>query len=226
MAIGETLGNLFSKSPLHSMKEHMNEVQHCVEIIPPFFQGVVNGDWDAAAKSRSAISKAENTADDLKANIRTRLPKSIFLPVDRSDLLEMLHSQDKIANCAKDLTGVILGRRMQIPEPLQNKFLKFVNTSVECVQTATKAINELGDLLESGFRGRELEIVETIVLKVDKLEQDADKMQRELRYDLFAIEKDLPPVDVIFLYRTIESIGELSDRAQSVCARLQILTAR
>jgi predicted phosphate transport protein (TIGR00153 family) len=204
----------------------MVEVDKCVSATDSFFDQVINEDWDAATKTRTFISESEKEADKLKADIRNNLPKSLFLPVARSDILEMLHSQDKIANCAKDLTGVIIGRRMQIPAPLQAKFKAFVAVSVESVNETRKAIDELGDLLESGFRGRELAIVDKIVDRIHQLEDDADALQRDLRYELFEIEKDLPPVDVIFLYRTIESVGDLSDRAQSVGSRLQILTAR
>ncbi|RMA80197.1 TIGR00153 family protein [Umboniibacter marinipuniceus] len=226
MAIGQALGNLFTRSPLHILRNHMVEVDKCVSATDSFFDQVINEDWDAATKTRTFISDSEKEADKLKADIRNNLPKSLFLPVARSDILEMLHSQDKIANCAKDLTGVIIGRRMQIPAPLQAKFKAFVAVSVESVNETRKAIDELGDLLESGFRGRELAIVDKIVERIHQLEDDADALQRDLRYELFEIEKDLPPVDVIFLYRTIESVGDLSDRAQSVGSRLQILTAR
>jgi len=226
MAIGEALGNLFSRSPLHILRSHMVEVDACVSETANFFNHVYSKDWDAATESRKIISQREKDADTLKADIRNNLPKSLFLPVARSDVLEMLHSQDRIANCAKDLTGVIIGRKMAIPEPLQDTFKQFVDVTVQCVSKARRAIDELGDLLESGFRGRELAFVDEIIAEVHKLEDDADTLQRELRYALFAIENDLPPVDVIFLYRTIESIGDLSDRAQSVGSRLQILTAR
>ncbi|HBP75141.1 MAG TPA: phosphate transport regulator, partial [Alcanivorax sp.] len=37
---------------------------------------------------------------------------------------------------------------------------------------------------------------------------------------------ELPPVDVIFLYKIIEWIGDLADRAQKVGGRLQLLLAR
>lgn len=226
MAIGEALGNLFSRSPLHILRNHMVEVDECVGETAQFFEHVFAKNWDAATESRTKISQHEKSADELKADIRNNLPKSLFLPVARSDVLEMLHSQDRIANCAKDLTGVIIGRKMSIPEPLQDTFKQFVDVTVKCVSTARRAIDELGDLLESGFRGRELAFVDEIIVEVHQLEDDADTLQRELRYALFAIENELPPVDVIFLYRTIESIGDLSDRAQSVCSRLQILTAR
>ncbi|MEE2652182.1 MAG: DUF47 family protein, partial [Pseudomonadota bacterium] len=43
---------------------------------------------------------------------------------------------------------------------------------------------------------------------------------------LYDIERELPPVDVMFLYKIIELIGELSDKSQKVGSRLQIVIAR
>ena len=36
----------------------------------------------------------------------------------------------------------------------------------------------------------------------------------------------MPPVDVMFLYKIIDRIGELADCAQKVGSRLQLLIAR
>ena len=41
-----------------------------------------------------------------------------------------------------------------------------------------------------------------------------------------ALEVELPPVDVIFLYQIIDWVGDLADRAQRVGSRLQLLVAR
>jgi len=48
-------------------------------------------------------------------------------------------------------------------------------------------------------------------------------MQARVREDLFDIEKDLPPVDVIFLYRVIELVGEIGDMAERIGRRLELL---
>ena len=41
-----------------------------------------------------------------------------------------------------------------------------------------------------------------------------------------AIEKDLPPVNVMFLYDIINKIGELSDRSQQVGHRISLIASR
>jgi uncharacterized protein Yka (UPF0111/DUF47 family) len=40
------------------------------------------------------------------------------------------------------------------------------------------------------------------------------------------VEKDLPPVDVIFYYKIIEGIGEVADIAQRVGSRVELLLAK
>ena len=62
--------------------------------------------------------------------------------------------------------------------------------------------------------------------KLDKIESETDKLQIKTRSTLFKIEKDLPPVDVMFLYKIIEWVGELADLSQRVGSRLQMMLAR
>jgi len=65
-----------------------------------------------------------------------------------------------------------------------------------------------------------------MVEKLDAIEHDTDEMQIKLRKAVRIAEADLNPVDVMFLYRTIEWIGDLADIAQKVGSRLEIMLAR
>ncbi|EOZ4753068.1 TIGR00153 family protein, partial [Pseudomonas aeruginosa] len=170
--------------------------------------------------------RLEQEADRLKKNVRMHLPKSLFLPVPRSDLLELLSVQDKVANRAKDIAGLMLGRRMRIPLPLQGQMLAYVQRSVDASAQALRVVNELNELLETGFGGRETSLVESMVEELEAIENDTDRIQVEVRRELFRLESELPPVDVMFLYQIIEWIGDVADRAQRVGNRLEQLLAR
>ncbi|MNN04689.1 hypothetical protein D3C81_1174190 [compost metagenome] len=87
-------------------------------------------------------------------------------------------------------------------------------------------MNELDELLETGFGGREATLVENMVEELEIIEQDTDRIQIEVRRTLFKLEKELPPVDVMFLYQIIEWIGDVADRAERVGNRLEQLLAR
>ncbi len=226
MAIPNPLSSLFGKSPITPIQEHMATAHKAVGMLYDFFAAANAGDWEKAADIRLEISKCEGHADTLKRDIRMSLPKSMFLPVPRTDLLELLGAQDKMANRAKDIAGIMLGRQMSLPVGIEDEMLAYVDTSIATCAQALKAIEELDELLEMGFSGRELLLVEKLIDELDRLEHENDRLQITIRSKLFAIEKDLPPIDVMFLYRIIEWVGDLSDRAQNVGSKLQLLLAR
>lgn len=218
--------NLFGRSPIKPIKQHMATAHEASADLIPFFEALMRSDLTEAESIQLQISAAENRADDIKRDLRLHLPDSLFMPVSRSDLLELLHAQDAVANTAQDIAGLAIGRKMQIPEPLQPLMKTFVESAVATSEQALRAINELDELLESGFAGRAVDIARHMIEELDELERKSDKQEVAIRAALFAIEKDLPPVDVIFLYRVIEWIGDLADRAHSVGNRLQLLLAR
>ncbi|HCA25777.1 MAG TPA: TIGR00153 family protein [Pseudomonas sp.] len=217
---------LFGRSPIGPMQQHIAKAHECAAQLLPFIEALQAEDWAEAARLQQQIAQLERDADKLKKDVRVHLPKSLFLPVPRSDLLELLSVQDKVANRAKDIAGLMLGRRMVIPEPLFPAFKAFVSRSIDAAAQALTAMNELDELLETGFAGREVTLVERLIEELDRIEHDTDNMQISLRSELYLLEKGLPAVDVMFLYQIIEWIGDVADRAQRVGNRLELLMAR
>lgn len=218
--------SLFGRSPIGPMQQHMAKAHECAANLLPFIEASMAGDWSRAEQIQQDMARLEQEADKLKKDVRLNLPKSLFLPVPRSDLLELLSVQDKVANRAEDIVGLMLGRQMQVPAALQPLMRQYVARTVDASAQALRAMNELDELLETGFAGREAKLVETLVEELGQIEQDTDRLQVEMRRGLFALEKDLPPVDVMFLYQIIDWIGDVADRAQRVGNRLEQLLAR
>lgn len=221
-----TLSDMFGTSPVRPLQKHMNKVQVCIEQLEPFFDAVLSQNWEDAKKYRNEIARLENEADDLKRALRLNLPKSLFMAMSRRDLLEVLTMQDKIANKAKDIAGLIIGREMVFPESFGPLLKEFIDRSIEASAQAQKAINELDELVETGFRGKEVQLVESMIKTLDKIESDTDKIQVRVRTELFNIESTLNPVEVMFLYRIIDWIGDLGDLSQRVGSRLELMLAR
>jgi len=221
--MGNYISRIFGASPVRPLQDHMQTCYLCAKELVAFFGHVAKADWDQAQSSRERIVELEQEADDMKRQIRGQLPKSLLMPVPRQDLLELLLVQDRIANLARDVSGLVLGRRMSIPPPIQQEFLAFVSRNVDAAKKARKSIRELDELYESGFRGAEAELVESLVNELDEIEDETDVMQARIRAQIFAIEADLPPVDVIFLYRVLELTGHVGDMAERVGRRLELL---
>ena len=223
---GSYLTGIFGASPIKPMQQHMDKVFSCVSELIPFAEAVLAHDIDAMRATQQKISQLENDADVLKKELRLHLPNRLFMPVPRRDLLEVLTMQDYVANQAKDIAGLMLGRQMQLPDAIANDYLGFVSRCVDACAQARRAINELDELFETGFGTTEFEVIEEMLKELDNIERDTDDIQVKIRAALFAVEKELPAVDVMFYYRVIDWTGDLADRAQRVGSRLQLMLAR
>jgi len=218
--------DLFAASPMKPMQAHMQKVQEGVLMLPAFFEAVFAQNWDEMLKFQMAIKDIENEADDLKKALRLNLPSGLFMPVSRIDLLRLLTAQDKIVNKAKDIAGLVTGRKMSFPMEMRDDLIAYLARSIDAAKQADVAIRQLDELLETGFKGKEAAIVQKMITKLDEIENDVDMLQIEIRRELFQLEESLPPVDVMFFYKVIDWIGELADQSQRVGARLEQLLAR
>jgi len=220
------LMKMFRRSPLKYMQEHMRVVLECVREVPPLFDALIEGDNARFASIKDKIFEREAAADKIKNELRAGLPKSLFMPVDRRDLLEILQMQDSIADTAQDIAGLLVERPMEVPQGLQEPLVKLVRRCVDVCEKSLKIIEELDELLEMGFRGREATQVEAMVDELNRIEDETDELGIDITRRLFAQEDDMNPVSVMMWYQLIQWIGDLADYAEKVGDRLRLLTAR
>ncbi|MEO1917581.1 MAG: TIGR00153 family protein [Candidatus Thioglobus sp.] len=220
------IDGLFGKSPISPLQQHMTSVHSCIAELKGFMVAIHSQDWDKAEQIKSEIATKEGEADILKKKLRLSLPSTFMMPFSRRDLLDLLLMQDSIANIAKDVSGLMINRKMTLPNEIFNDMIKLTDVCIQTSATALKAVNELDELLETAFGNRERKVVSSIIKDINRLESKSDKIQHVIRAKLFPLEASLPPVDVIFYYRAVEWLGELADAAQKVGSRLEVLLAK
>jgi len=106
---------------------------------------------------------------------------------------------------------------------MRQSFLEFVSRNVDAAKKARKTIRELDELYETGFRGAEVELVAALIADLDQIENETDELQAVVRKQLFGLEAELPPVNVMFLYRIIELTGDIGDMAERIGRRLELV---
>ncbi len=217
------LTGIFGGSPINPLQRHMEKVHSCVEQLIPYIEAATARDYDLLEQYYESIAQLEREADDIKNKLRMQIPNRMFMPIPRSDLLDVLRIQDKIAGKAKDIAGLMLGRKMQIPEIIADDFLIFVKRNIDCCTQACTAINELDELVGTGFVKGVVDLVEAMVQKIGDIEHDTDRIQVKIRAKLYSVENELNPVDVMFLYNIIDLTGDLADLAERVGNRLQLM---
>ena len=218
--------SLFGKSPFKSLQLHMRAVTACVAEVPALFQAVIDRDSDKLVEQKNRIFEHEQKADELKNELRDHLPRSMFLPVDRRDLLEVLGMQDSIADTAQDIAGLLVERNMEVPQGMAEPLMKLVGRCLDACEHAGRIIEEMDELVEMGFRGAEAEEVEKMVAELNGIEEETDQMGMQLSRTLFSQEDAMKPVSVLFWYQLIQWTGDLGDYAEKVGDRLRLLLAR
>ena len=217
---------LFGKSPFKPIQAHMRVVIDCVAEVPALFQALVDGDQAKLEAQKNLIFEKEQAADEIKNQLRGQLPKSLLMPVDRRDLLDVLAMQDSIADTAQDVAGLLVERKMEVPGDMGDTLVALVRRCVDTCEQAGKIIEELDELVEIGFRGKEAGRVEEMMEVLNRIEDETDEMGMQLTRSLFAQEDSMSAVSVMFWYQLIQWIGDLADYAEKVGDRLRLLIAR
>ena len=226
MARTDNIASLFGKSPITPLQKHMKQVHSCLKDFNAFAKAANTQDCEKAETVRISIKNREEKADKLKKKLRMNLPSTFMMPFSRRDLLDVLLIQDSIANITKDLAGLMMTRHMVFPKEIAGDFIKLTELCIKTSDAALVAINELDELLETAFSIRERKIVGKMIKTVNELEHETDDAQNDIRNKLFALESDLPPVDVMFYYRAIEWLGETADAAQKVGSRFEVMLTK
>ena len=176
MANSNTLSKLFGKSPFKALQAHMRVVLECAQEVLPLIEALARGDESRVTEAKDRIFEREAEAERIKNKLRLHLPRSLFMPVDRRDLLEVLHMQDTIANTAQDIAGLLVERQMSIPEFMYKPLIELTARCIDTCEHSASVISELDELLAMGFRGREVDKVDAMLQQLNDIEDETDEL--------------------------------------------------
>ncbi|MBC8431232.1 MAG: TIGR00153 family protein [Desulfobacterales bacterium] len=214
------LARLLRQSPFKPLQEHMRVVAKCVAEFMPLFEALFERDQNRVKEIAEKIDKIESEADAIKNGLRLNLPKTIFLPVARPDLLVLISEQDSIADSVENIAGILTVREMEVPEAMRALLMELIQATIDTFNKALKVIEELDELLEVGFRGKYSSIVTDMVVDLKQTEEITDDLAKELDRILFSLEDQLKPVSVILWYKLIKEIGEVANHSENVGDRI------
>jgi predicted phosphate transport protein (TIGR00153 family) len=226
MVIQNSLMQLFGSSPFKPLQEHIRVVIDCANEVPRIFEAALDHDLPKVKLIRGRINTLENEADEIKNELRAHLPKSLFLPVDRRDLLEILDLHDSIADTAQDIAGMMFVRHMTLPDEMREPLMDLTARCVDACNHLGKIMEEMDELVGTGFRGAEADKVIYMIDELNKIETDTDIHAIRLMRLLFENEEEIGPVLTVMWDRVIHWVGDLANYAEQSGNRHRLLLAR
>lgn len=218
------IDKLVSKSPIKPMQQHMSVAVLCAREILPLLDAMAAGDIDGIRDRRAEIDRLEHEADQIKHEIRSHTPKRFMMALDRRTILEILDYQDSIADITQDIAELADQRNMHLPEVMKEPVVSLARSVVVACEQGQRIIDELDELVETGFGDAEVRRVDEMILELGRLETETDRQLDAAARKLFSIEDELG-VATIFWHQVLRQIATLADLAERVGNRLRLLMA-
>ncbi|MBA3721283.1 MAG: TIGR00153 family protein [Parachlamydiaceae bacterium] len=217
-----TILKLFGRSPFAPLQSHMESVARCVHKIPALIDALEKQDYPLLERIAEEISELEHSADLIKNDIRNHLPKSLFLPIDRGNLLEILSLQDQIADKAEDIAVLTTLKPLEMLAEFKEDFNQFLIKNIETFEGVFLIIKELNELVESSFGGMEAAKVKVMVDDVGFKEHETDVIQYKLLKKLFNSEHLMTYTTFFQWQKLFESIASISNLSENLALRVRM----
>lgn len=158
---------------------------------------------DAEARAR-AIESHEKRADKITLECIELLHKTFITPLDRDDIYSLITRMDDILDLMEDAAQSIWLYDLRVLTPESGRL---ADICVACIERVKAAVNLLSNL--DNFKD-----ILAICNEIDKLEADADHVERAAMAKLFREENDVK--QLIKLKAVYELLETVTDRCEDV----------
>jgi predicted phosphate transport protein (TIGR00153 family) len=215
-----TIGKLFGRSPFSQIQQHMDQVNKCVDKMSESLEPVKDGNFEQLDGIADEVLHLEHQADQIKDDIREKLLKRFFMPIDRSEVLEIVSLQDSIADTAEDICKVLTIRKLPFPEDITDDYGAFVDLNRKACRTCVLIISMMAELIESVFRCTQTEHVRSLAKDSALTEHQADVVQMMLLKKICAHDEDFTVDEFHLWMRVTRNLSRLSNIAENLADRI------
>ncbi len=212
---------LFGKSPIEPLQEHMQIVSQAVQLLDDLFRLKFDHDYDAHKVIAKKIMKLEHEADIKKDLIQRNLPSSYMMPMARLDVLALLKSQDRIIDIVEDLAVISSLKKDIFPECIREDFFRYLQKIFAVFDDCYKLVDNLDELMAATFTGPEARYAEAMVTEVEKLEWETDKLEFKFSQKVFEIEDIFTKGQFTLAIKIIQKLARLADCAEKAAKTIR-----
>lgn len=215
-----TIGKLFGSSPFSQIQLHMGQVAKCIAKLAEALEAMQAGEFERLENYAQQVSQLEHQADQIKGDIRNRLHRRFFMPIERSEIHEILTIQDRLADTAEDICIVLTMKRLPIFDSFRESLREFIRLNLEAYGVVEQMIAQLDELVEAGFGGPEGEKIRKLGHEVAYVEHQADLVQGQLLKKLYEHDSEFSIGEFHLWMRVTRLLSGLSNQSENLAERL------
>jgi len=193
---------------LEKVEEGLTSFYECILVY-------LDGDREKAEDLALATHEAEGRADDVRREVEEALLGGALLAPSRRDILEVIDQVDRLANAAEETLDYLLLQHISIPDCLDPHIREIADKTKEIAAEVNSAMPLLFEDMDAA-----LEHTKQIEIK----ESEVDRIEREAVKTIFKMDIELAAK--IQLYGLIEGLVEISDRAEDLSDRIDMMISQ
>ncbi len=159
--------------------------------------------------------KVESRADDLRDETNELMYSRALIPEMREDIMALLERVDEIPRSFEQILNMIQTQKIIFPAFMNLDVQELIRVSMESCDLMAKQI----DVMMKKKEG-----IRSLMATIDQNESHCDHIERRLIIKLF--ESDLEPFLKLQLKEMVVVMGEISDQADRVSKRVNIMTMK
>ena len=198
----------------------MDQVSKCITKMVEAINAMASGRHDEIEDLAYEVSRYEHQADQIKDDIRNNLLRQFFMPIDKSEVLEILSLQDSLADTAEDVCKIMTLKKLPFKEEFREEFDEFVKLNVNAFNLVASIMGQLDELIESGFGGAEGEKIRALAHDVAFAEHKADLVQVGLLKKLYASDTEMTVGEFHLWMRLTRVMSRISNVSENLADRI------
>ncbi|AMM53852.1 TIGR00153 family protein [Pyrococcus kukulkanii] len=213
---------LFAKSPFKPLIKHAEVVVQTVETLEKALDLWAQGNYEEMRKYAIEVDRLEDVADRIKMELRNSVTSKLLMPVQRTDILEYLHMQDKVADAAEDTAKWLLVKKeIKVSQEVKDLILKMGRESIKAAKLVYEAIRQMDTVVESGFSDAEIEKEYEIIKQIEEVENKIDGLDTKLME--LVLNNNLSWADGLYVLNIARTLSNISDKAKDAAERIRIM---
>ena len=159
--------------------------------------------------------KFESKADDIREEVKSLMYEKALIPDSRSDIMLLLDSIDTIPHLFEKVLYSIQTQKLTLPDIIMTDIKELIKISLECCDLMIREVIAL-------FKKNEG--IRDLVAQIDGNESHCDHIERRIITKIF--DAAIDPFQKLQLKELIGLIGEISDQADRVSKRINIINIK
>ncbi len=159
--------------------------------------------------------KFESKADEIREEVNLLMYSRALIPESREDIMNLLEHMDVIPRIFELILHLIRTQKLKIPQFIELETKDLIRISVESCELMIRQV----ELMIKNKQG-----IRALLATIDHNESHCDHIERTLMTKVF--DSDLDTCAKLQLKELIIAMGEISDQADRVSKRVNIMTLK